>query len=301
MNEVEDLADVEERYEVLQQSIGAGGQGVLFVGRDRRTGGKVALKAQKPWTLEPKSLFGEIGDELATEGAHTHLLSDIEEIPDVFATGWYRGRRCIVLEFVEGKVLQDVVSSKRPIKDPASTASIVAQLCEILHAVHERGLVHCDVKPENVLVEADGRLRLIDMGLAITTGVPTTESRGTPGYVPPEQLDDRPQGLHPTADIFALGCMLLEMTVMRLPYAGMEGRPTPECPVLPPDHLAAVPAAFRELALQMVELDAGRRPADVREVLDRLRRYLPTPRSRRPAKPLSPDPTEYYRSRLPRL
>ncbi|MFH8591393.1 hypothetical protein [Streptomyces rimosus] len=105
------------------------------------------------------------------------------------------------------------------------------------------------------------------------------------------------------ADIFALGRMTLEMTVMRLPYAGSEGRPAlgRSVPILPPDRLAALPVEFAPLALRMVEREAAHHPAHVREVFAARRPYVPAPGSRRPLKPLRPDPTEYYRTHPPTL
>lgn len=300
MEEIEELADVEERYELLRQA-GSGGQADLYVGRERESGRKVAIKVQKPWAFESMAYFRDIGKILAEEGVRTRQLAATAAVPELIATGWYGNRRCLVMEFVEGKLLYDVLISRRPIRDVGTVASVIGQLCEILHAVHGEKLVHRDVKPENIIVEPDGRLRLLDMGLAVGRGEPFDICTGTLGYVPPEQFDPDTSGLTGRADIFALGCILLEMTVMRLPYGGMHERPTHDCPVLPDDRLAAIPRAFLPLALRMVEREPERRPADVREVFAHLRPYVPAVGSRPPVKPLRPDPTEYYRSHPPKL
>ncbi|MFF3712396.1 serine/threonine protein kinase [Streptomyces phaeochromogenes] len=299
MREIEEIGDVEKRYEVLDM-VGDGGQGDLFLGRDRRSGERVALKLQKARDLGPESDFRCAGDNLLDEGSRMMMLTEIQEIPEIFATGTHRGRRCLVMEFVEGYQLQNVLLAARPVRLPGTVASVIGQLCEILWEVHKRNLVHCDLKPENVIVQPDGRLRLIDMGHAITAGVPTFE-RGTRGWASPEQSDECPSGLTPRADIFGLGCILLEMTVMRLPYGGLEERAEPGGLVLPPDKLAELPPEFASLALWMVRWEAEERPADVREVFDWLRPYLPRLGSRRPSRRLRPDPTEYYRTHPPRL
>ncbi|MFI0976533.1 protein kinase [Streptomyces sp. NPDC021093] len=205
------------------------------------------------------------------------------------------------MEFVEGRQLHDVLSDALPIRYPEAIASIIGQLCEILREVHDRNLVHCDLKPENVIVQPDGRLRLIDMGLAITAGQKTCDSRGTRGWASPEQSDACTPGLTRQADIFGLGCMLIEMTVMRLPYGGLEELAEPGGPVLPPEKLAALPPEFASLALSMVRWNAEERPADVREVFEQLRPHLPALGSRWSSKRLRPDPTEYYRTHEPRL
>ncbi|MER6604821.1 serine/threonine-protein kinase [Streptomyces sp. NPDC000927] len=300
MREPEEIGNVENRYEVLE-AVGEGGQGDLFLGRDRRSGERVALKLQKARNLGPESIFHSAGRNLLEEGSRMTMLTGIQAIPEILATGTHRGRRCLVMEFVEGRQLQHVLLAARPVRHPEVIASVIGQLCEILREVHDRNLVHCDLKPENVIVQPDGRLRLIDMGLAITAGDRTEFERGTLGWASPEQSDKCESGLTRRADIFGLGCILLEMTVMRLPYGGLEERAQPGSPVLPADRLAKLPPEFASLALRMVRWNAEERPADVREVFDQLRPYLPRLGSRRPSKRLRPDPTEYYRMHPPRL
>ncbi|MGW1431258.1 serine/threonine-protein kinase [Streptomyces sp. NPDC002431] len=300
MREVTRIGNVENRYEV-QSAFGEGGQGDLFLGRDRKSGEKVALKLQKARNLGPDSDFYWAGEKLLKEGSHMAMLTGIQAIPEILATGTHRGRQCLVMEFVEGRQLHDVLWAARPVRHPEVIASIIGQLCEILWEVHNRNLVHCDLKPENVIVQPDGRLRLIDMGFAVTAGERTEFDRGTLGWASPEQFDTCESGLTPRSDIFGLGCILLEMTVMRLPYGGLEERAAPGSPVLPADRLAQIPPEFASLALRMVRWNAEDRPADVREVFDDIRRYLPRPGMERPSKRLRPDPTEYYLTHPPRL
>jgi serine/threonine-protein kinase len=95
--------------------------------------------------------------------------------------------------------------------------------------------------------------------------------------------------------------MLIEMTVMRLPYGGLEELAERGCPVLPAEQFDALPPEFASLALWMVEWEAEKRPADVREVFEQLRPHLPPLGSPWPSKRLRPDPTEYYRTHDPRL
>jgi serine/threonine-protein kinase len=301
MGQVLDLPDIEEVYEVMEQ-VGDGGQADLYAGCERSSGRKVALKIQKERGFEPSQYFKEVAQGFEKEGGRTQTLAGVRGIPEVFAIGYYRERRCIALEFIEGKLLFDSTASARPVKDLGTIASVAGQLCEILDGVHRLNIVHRDLKPENVMVEPDGRIRLLDLGMAISANEDTEEGCGTIGYVPPEQLDRNTAGVTGRADIFALGCILLEMTVMQLPYGGTRtGLLQEGFPVLPPDRLADLPPALGPLMLRMVERLPERRPADVREVFAALRPHLPVPGSARPRKPLRPDPTEYYRTNPPRL
>ncbi|MER5766617.1 serine/threonine-protein kinase [Streptomyces sp. NPDC001985] len=280
------------RYEVLEE-VGSGGQGDLYAGFDRETGEKVAIKFQKPRAFESESWYREIGKDFVQEATWGDRLSGVRGIPRILDHGHHGNRYCIVMEFAEGRLLDDVIADARPLKHLPSVASVIGQLCEILSGVHRRGLVHRDVKPENVILGPDGQVWLLDLGLAVGAGVRVEYAGGTIGYAPPEQLDASDRGLTARSDVFALGCLLLEMTIMRLPYAGRE-RPEPGCPVLPAEDIELIPGEFRSLALRMVDTVAENRPT-VSEVRDELRPFLPVPGSPPPAKPLTPDPTEYYR------
>lgn len=301
MNWIRDLTDIEEVYEV-QEQVGDGGQADLYAGYERTSGRKVALKIQKEREFESSTHFEELVEGFEKEGGRTHKLAGVRGIPDVFAIGYYRERRCIVLEFIEGKLLLESAASARPVKDPRTITSVAGQLCEILDEVHHRNLIHRDLKPENVMVEPNGRIRLLDLGFAIAANEATDEGCGTIGFVPPEQLGENTDGVTARADIFSLGCILVEMTVMQLPYGGTRrGLLQEDFPVLPPGRLAALPHALGPLMLRMVERSPDRRPADVREVFAALRPHLPVLGSARPRKPLVPDPTEYYRTNVPGL
>ncbi|MGV9270261.1 serine/threonine-protein kinase [Kitasatospora sp. NPDC003701] len=294
---LKNCGDIESYYEVLEQISFDTGQGDLYAGRDRVTGERVAIKAQKERQFESTRYFAELGGELAREGTHASKLSGVPGIPKLIALGEFREGRCLVMEYVDGAPLSDVVSLFRPVRDSATVASVIGQLCEILDDVHQRDFVHRDVKPDNVMVERSGRLRLLDLGLATRARRRTRSGCGTIGYAAPEQLGRSKGGVRAQADIFSLGCVLLEMTVMQLPYGGTRSGIKAENPVvLPRDRIDAIPDAFAELALAMVELKPENRPATVREVYEGLRTNVPAVDSPSPGKPLRPDPTEYYRT-----
>ncbi|MFF7591096.1 protein kinase [Kitasatospora purpeofusca] len=293
----EEIGDIESHYEVLEQISFDTGQGDLYAGRNRVTGEKVAIKAQKERQFESTQYFADLGTDLTEEGTHTFNLLKVPGIPKLMALGEFRGRRCLVMEYVDGLPLSDVVSSFRPIRDTVTVASVIGQLCEILDDVHRLRFVHRDVKLDNAMVERSGRLRLLDLGLATAADAPTDRGCGTMGYAAPEQLGASESGVTAQADIFSLGCVLLEMTVMQLPYGGTRSGITARNPVvLPRDRIDAIPGIFAELALAMVELKPENRPATVREVYAGFRCQVPPVDSPAPGKPMRPDPTEYFRT-----
>ncbi|MFF3003872.1 serine/threonine-protein kinase [Kitasatospora sp. NPDC057940] len=298
---IKKFGEIEDHYELIEH-IGGGAQGDLYLAHGLGTGEPVAIKIQREQEFESDRSFAELARELTREGVFSHLVSDGPGgTLQLFGMGDYQGRRCIVMEYVDGVLLYDLMTNFRPIKDVATVASIIGQLCEILDDVHRKGFVHRDLKPENVMVEHSGRVRLLDLGLSVLARQGTRHGCGTIGYAPPEQLTATADGVTARADVFALGCLLLEMTVMQLPYGGTRTGITAIPPVvLPADRLALVPKPFTALALSMVEFTAEKRPASVREVFECLRPHLPTVDGPRPVKPLRPDPTEYYRTRPPR-
>ncbi|WP_329179603.1 serine/threonine protein kinase [Streptomyces sp. NBC_01477] len=304
MGLIKNIGDIEETYDIHKLA-GSGGQAELYIGYERSSGRKAAVKVQNEQGFEPTYHFEILAKELTEEGEYIQKLSGTPGIPRIFAFGRYRNLRCIVMEFIEGTLLTNALESVRPVRNVTTVASIIGQLCEILDHVHHSNLVHRDVKPDNVMVEPDGCIRLFDLGLAVEAGAGIEFPCGTMGFAPPEQLNVNPKGITGQADIFALGSMLMEMTVMQRPYggtrAGIIGKDHPVQPVLPPGRLAALPPELAPLALRMVDRDPGRRPATVREVFDALRPHLPVPGSCRPRKPLRPDPTEYYRTHTPTL
>ncbi|MFI7103661.1 serine/threonine-protein kinase [Streptomyces sp. NPDC050161] len=288
-----------QHYEVVK-FLGYGGQGEVYAGCDTRDGKTVCIKFQLPRIDESASHYGDLIRGFVQEAARARFLSGTSWIPRVVDSGWYRDRYCIVMEYVDGILLFDAMIGARPLKDRATVASIIGQLCEALREVHEHGMVHRDVKPENVMLQPDGQLRLLDLGMAVAAGEPTMEPCGTPGFRSPEQGEAQATGVTPLSDVFSLGCMLLEMTIMHLPYEAGRERPGPDSPVLPPKELRLIPGEFRPLAMAMVHRDTAYRPS-IREVFDTVRPYLPSVGSRPPVKPLTPDPTEYYRHHAPAL
>ncbi|RZD58075.1 hypothetical protein C0Q58_24015 [Streptomyces albidoflavus] len=299
---IKQFGEIEAHYELIEQ-IGGGAQGELYLGRSLISDELVAVKMQQEREFESEGLFADLAHGLTREGAYSHLVSErLGGTLKLFGMGIHHGRRCIILEYVDGVLLYDLMREHRPMKDVGTVASIIGQLCEILDEIHRKRFVHRDLKPENIMVEYSGRVRLLDLGLAVRAGHGTLSGGGTMGYAPIEQLDANPDGVTAQADIFALGCLLLELTVMRLPYGGTRAGLVTDTPVvLPASRLADVPPEFATLALSMVELSAEQRPPSVRAVFEDLRRHLPTVGAPRPDKPLRrADPTEYYRTCPPK-
>lgn len=205
---------LDDRFVLLEQ-IGHGGMSTVFKARDRANGRLVAVKVPLPqfasgtgaWSMYQRE--AEIGLSLA----HPSIVRYLEQP----ANGSY-----IVTEYVEGTPLSERVGDGRRVGE-AEALSLTSRVCAAVAHMHERGFVHYDLKPGNVIERTDGSLCLIDLGMAhkilsrpglFAAPAPPIASAN---YVAPEQIQRR-RG-RPSVDIYALGCMLYEMLTGRAPFA----------------------------------------------------------------------------------
>ena len=247
------------RFELVRE-LGQGGFGVVWEAKDRQLGRRVAFKAVRAGgrrDIREERLLREA--EAAARLSHPNIVT----LHDVGRTeqGPY-----LVLELLEGETL-----SRRLQRDhgrlPAREAlRIGIEIAKGVAHAHEHGVVHRDLKPANVYLCEDGRVKVLDFGMAHAFGHRHVHG-GTPGYMAPEQLEAGPEDER--TDVFAMGAMLFEMLAGRLPYPPRTGRPAPPTQE-DPDLAAAAAPALREAVGKMLEQDPVRRPRDGKEVLDLL-------------------------------
>lgn len=201
-------------YRILE-TVGHGGEGIVYKAIDTASGETVALKRL---AFAP---FGETGNEgREIEAARKLDHPGIVRLLNQFE---WNGHTVLAMEWVEGGTLKEFLERNPVSQDEAVRLAI--RLCEILEYAHDRGLIHRDLKPANVLLE-NGRVehpRLADFGLAKFAGPEgkysaVTSGLGTPGYMPPEMVSTHFGPVGPATDIYALGVMLYEMLVRRLPF-----------------------------------------------------------------------------------
>ena len=203
----------------IERRLGEGGMGVVFAARDQRLERAVALKLVRTELNDPQ-LLARFWREARAAAALNHPgICQVYEIGE--AAG---GRPFIVMELLEGQPLADRIVTK-PLP-PGEVARIGISVLEALSALHGRGFVHRDVKPSNVFVLADGRVKLLDFGL-VHGGQNTIAPRGltmtgavmgSPGYMAPEQI--RGETVDARADLFALAATLAEAATCRPAFAG---------------------------------------------------------------------------------
>ena len=255
------------RY-VLGALLGRGGMAEVLRAHDEQTGRDVAVKLFRPDVAEARDLR-RIRSEIRMLAGLNH--PSLVHLYDA-STGDERTPAYLVLELVDGPTLADLMRDGIP---PLELARLLAQVSEALSYIHARGIVHRDVKPENILVSRDayGRplAKLADLGIAriadeshltMTGGV-----IGTAAYLSPEQVTGEPVGT--ATDVYALGLVLLEGLTGRRAFAGTAAESAVGRTVRPPRLPGGLTPADAELLVRMTALEPGARisAADTRERL----------------------------------
>lgn len=216
---------VDGRYQVHSE-LGRGGMGVVYLATDLGLQRSVALKMISPkYADDPEWVSGFHKEAVALASIRN------PHVVQIYAFGGHEQAYFFAMEYVRGRNLRRILSEHRSHGEavPVHRAlTILAQLGEGLDAVHATGLVHRDVKPENIVIEEDtGRPVLVDFGLAVPSAT-TTEmfEGGTPDYMAPEQTWFAPFGsvITPRTDVYALGCVAFEMLTGRVVFEGDDQR-----------------------------------------------------------------------------
>jgi serine/threonine-protein kinase len=201
------------RYRVAAR-IGSGGMGEVFRARDQVLGRTVAVKVL-PEELAARQGFVE---RFRAEAQAAARLSHPNAV-QVYDWGSDEGSYFMVMEYVRGRTLREVLAARGRV-EPAQAASLMGQLLAALEAAHASGLVHRDVKPENVLLTATGDVKVADFGIArMAEGAATSSDMvGTASYAAPEQI--RGEAVDGRADLYAAGCVLYELVCGAPPFEG---------------------------------------------------------------------------------
>ncbi|HUQ17244.1 MAG TPA: serine/threonine protein kinase [Candidatus Saccharimonadales bacterium] len=203
---------VAERYQLISR-IDSGGTAEVWRARDIRLGRDVAVKILG---AEVDAAFRErFTDEAKRAAAVTH-----PNIVTVYDEGQDGDDAFIVMEHVRGKTLRDSIAARGPLP-PSEAAGLVSQIGSALDATHRAGMVHCDVKPANVIVTDDGVAKLTDFGIArAARGAAERELVGTARYIAPERIEG--QAPTPRSDVYSLALVAFELLAGRPAYAGVE-------------------------------------------------------------------------------
>jgi serine/threonine-protein kinase len=202
------------KYE-LHTLIGEGAMGIVWKAYDTVLRRYVALKLLGSHFRKTKEMQERFLREARAAGAIQH-----PNIVTVYDLGEAEGQLFIAMELVEGRDLSDVITLREPLALERKL-DLVIEVLDGLHFAHQRGVIHRDVKPSNVRVMPDGRVKIMDFGIARLQSADASGSGaivGTPTYMAPEQITNG--AITPATDVFAVGCMLYELLSFHKPFEG---------------------------------------------------------------------------------
>ncbi|MCH9031905.1 MAG: protein kinase, partial [candidate division Zixibacteria bacterium] len=199
-------------YEIISK-IGAGGMGDVYLAEDSKLDRKVALK------FLPAHLYqDEASRARFTREAKAAAKLDHPNIVPVHEVGEFQGRPFIAMAHIEGQTLREVIKQGK--LSVSEAVNLTMQICEGLNEAHNAGVVHRDIKPANIIIDKNGKPRLLDFGLATVAGqeklTKTGSTLGTAGYMSPEQVQG--QIANHRSDLFSVGVVLYEMITGRRPF-----------------------------------------------------------------------------------
>jgi len=265
------------RYEIMQL-LGEGGMGAVYKARDRELDRPVALKLIRPEMASNPSILARFKQELLLSRQVTH-----KNVIRIYDLGDADGVKFISMEFVEGRDLRALIQERIQEKkkfSPEEAVEIIRQVCQALEAAHAVGVIHRDLKPQNIMREESGRILVMDFGLARTIeGDGMTQVGalvGTMEYMSPEQalatnLDQR-------SDIFTLGLILYELLTGKMPFKAESTlasliKRTQERAVPVSDHDGTIPGALSGVVSKCLERDPNLRYQSASEMLEDLDKW----------------------------
>ena len=264
---------VDGRY-VLAESLGSGGMAEVYLAHDEVLARDVALKVLRSQYVRDEEFAERFRREARSAASLSH-----PNIVQVYDRGETEDGTCyIAMEYVSGGTLKKRIEEKGPF-EPRKAAAVAAQIADALGEAHEHGVIHRDIKPQNVLVTSSGDLKVTDFGIAraasaVTISV-TNAIFGTAGYISPEQALGEP--VSPASDLYSLGVILYEMLTGELPYTA--DNPMAVCmkhvteQLRPPRRLnPAIPEEIDAVVVKLLAKDPADRYGSAAELLADLER-----------------------------
>ena len=262
------------RYEILQL-LGRGGMGAVYKARDTELDRIVALKLIRPELARKPEILQRFKQELILARQVTH-----KNVIRIFDLGQSNGIKFITMDFVEGQDLRALLLEKGKFP-PEQAARTMLQICRALEAAHTEGVIHRDLKPQNIMVDPAGRVYVMDFGIARSAYLPgmtqTGALIGTPEYMSPEQA--RGERLTARSDLFSLGVIFYELLTGKSPYPAdaplatlwkrLQEKAKPPAEIDP-----SVPKPLSDIVVKALEIEPEMRFASAREMAHQLEIWL---------------------------
>src|SRR5512142_120920 len=262
-----------DRYTIVEL-LGQGGMGAVYKAQDRELDRLVALKTIRSDLAAASGMLQRFKQELILARQITH-----RNVIRIYDLGEAAGLKFITMEYVEGQDLSSTLREHGKFS-PAEAVEVIQQVCRALEAAHSEGVIHRDLKPQNIMRDAHGRVLVMDFGLARSLGVDgmtqTGALLGTMEYMSPEQALG--EELTPASDLFAVGLIFYELLTGRVPYKADSAlasllKRTRERAIPASDVDTAVPRSLSNLVSRCLERDLKQRYTSAHEILNDLDKW----------------------------
>jgi len=267
------------RYQIIEE-LGKGGMGKVYRALDKKLNEEVALKLIKPEIASDKKTLERFNNELkfARKIAHKNVGRMYELMEE-------KGTHFITMEYVPGQDLRGLIRQTGQLA-VGTAISIAKQVCEGLIEAHRLGVIHRDLKPQNIMIDKEGMARIMDFGIARSLKAKGITGAGvmvgTPEYMSPEQVESKE--VDQRSDVYTLGVILYEMVTGRVPFEGdtplsVAVKHKTEAPPDPKQINTQIPEDLGRLILKCLEKDSDKRyqsAGEVRSELENIERGIPT-------------------------
>jgi eukaryotic-like serine/threonine-protein kinase len=262
---------IDGRYRV-QSRLGSGGMAEVWSAEDSQLGRRVALKLLASRFAADPDFRERFRREAAAAAAMQH-----PNIVSIYDRGEWEGTSYIAMELVDGPTLKQLITQRGP-AGPGAATDIAIEILQALRYAHKRGIVHRDIKPQNVLIDEEGHAKVADFGIARAGASDMTDDGailGTVQYVSPEQAQGKP--VSPRSDLYSVGVVLYELLTGHVPFEGeapvsIALKQVSEPPVPPAQLEPSIPPALEAVVMRALEKDPDRRFQDADEFIAALER-----------------------------
>ena len=262
---------IDGRYRVISR-LGSGGMAEVYLAQDQLLGREVAVKVLHHHFAEDTEFVERFRKEASSAAALSH-----PNIVGIFDRGEWNGTYYIAMEYVPGRSLKQIVREDGAL-EPSRAIDIVIQILRAAHSAHRRGVIHRDLKPHNVILDEEGRVRVTDFGIARAGASDMTLTgsiMGTAQYLSPEQA----QGfaVSESSDVYSVGVILYELLTGVVPFEGDSAVAIAfkqvSAPPRPPSELnPAIPPSLDAVVMRALAKDPAQRYASAAELIDALQR-----------------------------
>lgn len=264
-----------DRYEIIR-SIGAGGMSDVYQAKDQVLGRFVAIKVLKAEFTEDMNFVTKFHAEAQAAAGLEH-----PNIVNIYDVGSENGMHYIVMEYIDGITLKEYIEKKNQISDK-ETISIAIQVGRGIEAAHKKNIIHRDIKPQNIMISKQGKVKVTDFGIAKAVNANTIHSdvMGSVHYSSPEQA--RNGFVDVKSDIYSLGIVMYEMVTGRVPFDGdttvsIAIQHIQEEIETPRTYAPDIPVSLEKIILKCTQKSPDRRYSQMSELLADLKRALSQP------------------------